>query len=178
MPDSVRLAQAGDAEAIAAVQVAAWTAFYGSLLAGQGEASIDPAVICATWLDAIANPPTPRHRVLVATDVGGSVVGFAAIGPAEDPDQLEDVGQIHVLAVAPDHLGQGHGSRLMAACVDLMRQDGSTSSVTWVLLDDEPVRRFWQSAGWGPDSARRTHGTEQGPTGGLITEIRLVTILR
>jgi hypothetical protein len=65
----------------------------------------------------------------------------------------------------------------MAACVDLARASGTTSAVSWTLLQDGVRRAFLQSAGWGPDTAYRDvridverDGTEQ-----VVREVRLVT---
>ena len=65
----------------------------------------------------------------------------------------------------------------MAAAVDLARSSGSTSAVTWTLLQDELRRAFLRSAGWGPDTAYRDVrvGMETDGTDRVIREVRLVT---
>ena len=86
----------------------------------------------------------------------GTVAGFAAFGPATDPDR--DTGrdaELHALLVDPAALGRGHGSRLLAAAADHLRADGFTAAVTWVPAEDEPLRRFLAGAGWAPDGASR-----------------------
>lgn len=174
MPTGVRLARTSDVDRIAAVQVSAWERLYGPLLEAAG-LTLDATVIADAWAEAVLRPPTPAMRVLVATDEE-QVVGFAAIGPALDPDLAGDWGEIHALVVDVDALRRGHGSRLMAACIDHLRAGGYQSAVTWTLLDDEPRRAFWQSAGWAPDTARRTLGgsIEGGESSATVIEVRLV----
>ena len=66
----------------------------------------------------------------------------------------------------------------MTACVDMLRQAGCSEAAVWVVLEDEPRRAFWQSAGWGPDSARRTLALGEDDLAPMITQIRLVTSLQ
>jgi len=178
MPTGVRLARTTDIDDIAAIQVRAWEELYGSIL-GDAGLRLDRAELADQWGAAILDPPDQRARVLVATQED-LVVGFAAFGPSFDPDLAGASGEIHALVVHPDRLRQGHGSRLMAACVDHLRSAGFDAASTWTLLEDRQRRAFWQSAGWGPDSARRTLGEQAAPgmdpdAGASITEIRLVT---
>jgi len=174
MPIGVRLARTSDVDRIAAIQVSAWDRLYGSTLTAAG-ITLNATEIAESWAAAILRPPTPAMRVLVATGEE-HVVGFAAIGPALDQDLAGDWGEIYALVVDPEFLRVGHGSRLMAACVDHLRAGGLNSAATWTLLDDEPRRAFWQSAGWTPDSARRTLGGpgNSGESSGEVTEVRLV----
>lgn len=174
MPTGVRLARTSDVDRIAAIQVRTWRGLYGSLLQEAGIA-LEVADVAQAWATAILAPPSPTMRVLVATD-GEDVVGFAAIGPSLDHDLTGDCGEIHALVVDATAVGAGHGSRLMAASIDHLRAAGYQSAATWTLLIDEPRRAFWQSAGWVPDSARRTLGGAGDPDQetGTVTEVRLV----
>lgn len=180
MATGARLARTSDIDEIARVQCAAWRHLSPPTVRAAG-LRLDPADLAASWAQAILDPPSPRHRLIVAIDSStGSdrVVGYAAIGPSEDPDLPAQTGEILDLQVDPDHLRAGHGSRLMTACVDVLRQIGSIEAVVWVVLDDEPRRAFWQSAGWGPDSARRTLSLGEEDLAPVITQIRLITSIR
>ena len=159
MSAGARLARTSDVDDLVAIQMRAWTA-YGDLLP-----PLDAEELAAAWGDAIVRPPSPMHRVLVAVD-GPDVVGYAAIAPADDA-----VGEVLDLVVDPAHVGHGHGSRLMAACIDHLREAGLTTAVTWLLADDEVRRRFFTSAGWGPDGASRTLGDGVRE----VRQVRLVT---
>ncbi|WP_084040335.1 GNAT family N-acetyltransferase [Demequina sp. NBRC 110053] len=150
---SARPAVPGDEEAIAAIQLAAWHGLVGAAAVAQ----IPRDQVLATWQAAVESPPSREHRVFVATD-GPHVVGFAALGPA---------GEIVALEVAPEHRRHGHGSRLLAACVDTVRIQGGTSVRAWALQGDDARRAFLTGAGLGEGGVRR--GME-GPDGEL-TEV-------
>lgn len=172
MPTGARLARTSDVDAIAEVQIRAWRTQYAGLLGQRMIDGLDAQALADAWGDAILRPPSPRHRVLVATDgAEDSVVGYAAVGPGEDPGDGASTGQLHDLVIDPQHQGQGHGSRLMAAAVDTMRAAGFTEAVTWIATADDGRRRFLESGGWGPDGAFR----ELADADAVVRQIRLVT---
>jgi GNAT superfamily N-acetyltransferase len=57
--------------------------------------------------------------------------------------------------VDPDALGSGHGSRLLTAVVDTMRADGFSHARVWLVVGDDALRGFLESAGWAADGAHR-----------------------
>ncbi|WP_207782301.1 GNAT family N-acetyltransferase [Phytoactinopolyspora limicola] len=152
---SVRLAWAADADAIGSVQARAWMRTYGELLPRTALNHIDPTTFAQAWRHAVTRPPTARHRVLVALS-HGDVSGFAATAPSDDPDAAPDDGEIVAFHVDPNALGQGHGSRLIAAVADTLRADGFTKARMWLVVGDDDMRRFLEPAGWAADSAHRT----------------------
>ena len=170
-PNSVRLARTSDVDDIAAVQVRAWRTAYADVLSGDVLGSLDESDIALEWGRALLMPGS--SRLLVAVDADGRVVGAAAIGPAGDPD-AQGSGELTLLVVDPAAWGHGHGSRLLAASIDLLVQMGFREAVAWVPMDDEGRRRFLQSAGWGPDSAFRDLEADDG---GTVREVRLVTLI-
>ena len=155
---SVRPAVAGDDAAITRVQLRAWRLSHAHALGEDVLANLDAEAIRAQWTAAVESPPSPAHRVLVACD-GPRVVGFAATAP-------DDGGGVELLAleVDPDHQKGGHGSRLLAACVDLAREDGARSIVTWILDDDPAREQFLAGSGLGPDGAVRALAIAGGPS--------------
>lgn len=173
---SVRVAWAADAPAIGAVQARAWTASYAAVLPGPLLAQVDAAEFAAVWSEALTRPPTARHRVLVGLD-HGTVVGFAATAPSEDPDAHPTDGEIAAFHVDPAAEHQGHGSRLVAAAVDTLRADGFTHARIWVVVGDDRLRGFLEPAGWGPDGAHRTLELDDDGQG-TLRQIRLHTDLR
>lgn len=169
----VRPAGQGDVGAIAQVQLATWQTAYAAILPPDALASLDPAVIEAGWRDALATP-RPGARVLVAV-AASDVVGVAAFAPATDDDLDEERwAETGPLLVAPDAQRSGHGSRLLAAAADLMREHGYDYAVTWVPAADNAAQRFLESAGWAPDGASRTLDVAGRP----VREVRLETALR
>ena len=156
----VREARRADAAAVADIQVRAWRHAYRDLLpAGVLDRVTGPDALEAwreRWADAAANPPSPRHRLLVAV-ASDLVVGFAAHAPAEDPDlDAATTAELITLLVDPLHARAGHGSRLLAATVDLLREDGFTTLISWAFEKDEVTRAFLGGAGWAPDGTART----------------------
>ncbi|MBE1534901.1 GNAT family N-acetyltransferase [Actinomadura algeriensis] len=160
-PDvGVRRARRADAAAVADVQVRTWRQGYRDLLPAAVLAEVtSPAARDAwreRWTEAATAPPTPRHRLLVAV-AADLVVGFAAHGPAEEADHDPGTAaELITLLVDPLHGRAGHGSRLLAATVDMLREDGVTTLLTWTFEDDSVTRAFLGSAGWAPDGTART----------------------
>ncbi|RCV52180.1 GNAT family N-acetyltransferase [Marinitenerispora sediminis] len=155
----VRSARGEDVETVVAIQVAAWRDLYGDLLPAPVLAELTGEEAGARfreqWHTAVERPPSSRHRLLVATD-DRAVVGFAAVGPAEDPDRWPGTdAEIYALHVHRDHVGRGHGSRLLNAAVDHLLEDGFRTVHVWVLEAGNPLRAFVEAAGWRPDGARR-----------------------
>jgi GNAT superfamily N-acetyltransferase len=141
---------------------------YGNLLPERALAALTPAELTPVWEQAVRQPPSPAHAVLVA--VGDDlVVGFAAAGPSEDRDAGPAQGQLAVLVVDPAHQRSGHGSRLLSAVVDHLRTAGITSMTAWLPEGDLARSAFLTSAGMVPDGARRTF---DGPPGTAVAEIR------
>jgi len=152
---SVRVAWSADAAAIAAVQVVAWRDSYAGVLPTEVLASMDAEQFAGQWAASLTKPADARNRVLVALE-RNDVRGFAVTGPCTDPDADQVVdGEIVELAVAPGARGQGHGSRLLQACADTLRQDRFTRAVRWLPSGDDATRRFLVEAGWAPDQAHR-----------------------
>jgi GNAT superfamily N-acetyltransferase len=150
----VRIAWAADAEGVGRVQARAWTASYGGVLPPALLAEVDATGFAEVWREAITRPPSARHRVLVALseDV---VVGFAATAPNEDPDATPGDGEVVAFHVDPATTRAGHGSRLLSAAADTLRQDGFRLGRVWLVASDDPQRAFFVSAGWAPDGAHR-----------------------
>ncbi|MCA0253753.1 MAG: GNAT family N-acetyltransferase [Actinobacteria bacterium] len=176
-PHSVRLALPSEAAGIAAVQRRAWTQLYAEPVAAQLLDSTDLAAMTQAWEAAIRRPPLATLRVLVAVDSSqGShrVVGFAAVGPSDDPDAnpAED-GLVAEFAIDPLAQRLGHGSRLLQACADTLRADGFIRASWWVRASDDPLRAFLTGAGWAPDGAHTELGSEDDASG--IKFVRLHT---
>lgn len=178
MPTGARLARTSDVDDIAAVQVRAWHQSYAGIIPEVMLDELDPLQLASAWAQGILNPPTTRHRLLVALEgqsAQDEVVGYAALGPSADPDSAGDpaIGELLAMAIDPAHQRKGHGSRLMAAAIDYLRADGAREASTWVSVGDEARRAFLLAAGWGPDSAYRDLDVDGQP----IREVRLVTRL-
>ncbi|MGC0273552.1 GNAT family N-acetyltransferase [Pseudactinotalea sp. Z1739] len=148
---SVRPAIAEDADHLGRIQLDSWRARHRDHLPEQVLAGLDATDFAAAWRSAITDPPSPKHRVLTAT-AGPLVVGFAALAPGIDGDPT---GEVVELAVDTDHLRQGHGSRLLAACTDVLKGTGAAKTRIWLVDGDEVREAFLTDAGFGPVGVRR-----------------------
>jgi GNAT superfamily N-acetyltransferase len=162
----VRPARPEDAGEIARIQLLTWRVAYRRILPKHVLDQFDATWVAERWRDAIEAPPSDRHRVLVAVEQSerSYLVGFAASGPADEqalaPGEPasrigDDVAAVTDLLVEPRWGRRGHGSRLLAASVDLWRSDGFTTALAWLFEGDEATRKFLTSAGWEPDGATR-----------------------
>ena len=161
---SVRPARPADAELVAHVQQQTWAQAYAPLV---GELDVPLAQLAAVWLNAIESPPSPEHRLLVATD-GPTVVGFAA----SEPLSASEV-ELTALMVEPRWGRRGHGSRLVQACVDHWAPTYDVA-VAWAFEADTALISFLESAGWALDGLGR--GLDTGAR--VVPQRRLHTALR
>ncbi|WP_062072822.1 GNAT family N-acetyltransferase [Demequina sediminicola] len=137
---SARPAVPGDEEDIAQIQLDAWSGMLGA----EAVAGLPRDQILAQWTAAIEAPPTREHRMFVATEAG-NVVGFAALA----------INEVIALEVSPEHRRAGHGSRLLAACVDTMKIFGAVEARAWAIDGDSEREAFLTSAGFGRGGIRR-----------------------
>ncbi len=144
---AVREAGAGDASAIAAVQLDVWRTAYASFLPTDVLDSVDEDSATRAWKLAVISAG-PAH-VLVATE-GSEVVGFAAGAGSE----------MSTLLVAPRWTRRGHGGRLLGALAERLRRGGAEYGEMWVAEGDQAARAFLPGHGWLPDGTVRTsqHG--------------------
>lgn len=171
-PPSVRLALPTEAEKVAGVQRQSWTEYAGAL--SDALLAVSLADMTAAWERSIARPPDARCRVLVAINAG-QIVGFATTQPCDDDDAEPTDGMIGEFAVSPVARRQGHGSRLLHACVDTLRADGFRTGRHWLMADDDARRQFLVDTGWAPDGAHRELGDEQSQV--RIKQVRVHTDL-
>lgn len=153
---SVRNAAAVDASAIAQAQVRSWRSTFADSNFAQNLENLDADDFSAAWREAITAPPSAQHRVFVAC-AGPAVVGFAAVGPALFSPESNEVDAIEIVAliVDPPHQRAGHGSRLLAACVDMSANETPEHIVTWILDGDTAREQFFREAGLTPDGVAR-----------------------
>jgi GNAT superfamily N-acetyltransferase len=176
----VRPARETDVESITRVQLATWRTAYPRFVPRFAIDAVPAEFVAERWRDAVRRPPTGRHRVLVAVEQAADrpevVVGFAAAGPADEtvltPEEAvpaTDLAAITDLLVEPRWGRRGHGSRLLAATVDLWRTDGFANAVAWAFERDVATMKFLASAGWHPDGASRGLDLD----GVIVPQIRL-----
>lgn len=109
--------------------------------------------------DVLGVPPIDE----AAAEANGG--GSATSADAETAPQ--HLVEILALEVPAEHGRQGHGSRLMSACVDLAREQGATHVQTWAVQGEESRARFLDSCGFAPLGLRR----ESDVPGGHLVEL-------
>jgi GNAT superfamily N-acetyltransferase len=70
---------------------------------------------------------------------------------------------VSTLLVEPRWGRRGHGSRLLAAVVDLAEGAGAARLQVWLPEEDRVSAGFYESAGWAPDGWARTLDTGDTP---------------
>lgn len=165
---SVRPARSDDVDEIARIQISTWATAYERLLPPDALAAATPEWAREQWAAAVIEPPSPRHRVLVALHEDQRV-GFTAFAPGERAMEAE----ILTMLVEPRWGRRGHGSRLLAATMDHLRDDGAKTVAMWLLDRDVATKEFLTAAGWAPSGTARTLDTG----GGEIREIEMHTSL-
>ena len=138
-PNTVRPARPGDEVAIGRIQVDAWVAALGDRLGRRRHDAFDREAVIAGWAQAISSPPTHGHRVYVAL-CDDAVCGFVAVAPPKD---------IVAFEVDPAKRRRGHGSRLLAAGAEHLKEHGATEMRLWALAKDKVRAEFLSSAGFG-----------------------------
>ena len=148
---TIRRATVQDAPALDRLNVRLVQAAYGGQLPDERLDGPRPEEQAAAWERGLRRDRA-RDPVLVAQQ-DDRVVGFAVVGPAQDP---EGAGELRAITVDPDHWGTGVGSALLAAAQAELARLGYTEAVLWVLPDNAPARQFYEVAGWTTDGIQRT----------------------
>lgn len=159
----VRPARSDEAGDVARIQRTSWARAGSTVIPTTVLDRLVADEVVSRWAAAIQDPPTPAHHVLVARE-REAIVGMVAFGPADRSDMaLENgpeglaagaadgqraIGEIATLLVEPRFGRRGHGSRLLAATVDIARTDGVAVLITWIPEKDVSAHNFFGSAGW------------------------------
>lgn len=162
---TVRLAGAGDADAIGRIQVEAWRAAYTGLIPDEAIAGFDVESMQRMWREGLARQPRPGGAIFVVEDAG-EVVGFASVGASRD-EEAEREGELYAIYLHPSRWSRGIGRALLQRAEESMRSSGFRQAILWVLEGNERGRRFYGAAGWERDG--RKEDEFQGAT---VTELR------
>jgi L-amino acid N-acyltransferase YncA len=160
---TIRRATVEDAPAIGGVHVRAWQAAYRSQLPDAYLDGLRAEDRAEGWARGLARDRSAEPVLVAERD--GTVVGVAAVGPAEEP---AGYGELYLINVDPDHWGAGAGRALLAAAEASLTQLGYSDAVLWVLPGNHRARRFYERAGWAADGARRTQEVQ----GVVVDEVR------
>lgn len=145
---TVRRAQRGDVEAIAAIHAASWQATYAGMMDAASLEGMTAASRQPMW-ERILESGDARFAVFVA-EVNGAVVGFCSVGPSRTVD---DAGELYTIYLEPGREGKGLGHALLTAAEDALRRQGYRLATLWVLQENRVARRFYERHGWTADGA-------------------------
>lgn len=152
----IRLAEAGDAEAIATIQIDAWRAAYAHFLPASFLGGLDVAQRADQWRGRIGPAMRPSAPTFVAVDGRSTVRGFVHTGPARDADlDPARVGEICTVYVHPSAWRRGIGSALMGAVDRFWLTSGIDALVLWAFEANADGRAFYERLGWRTDGARQ-----------------------
>ncbi len=159
---AVRTAVPADVAEIARVQVTTWQTGYADILPPDVLAALDVSSAAEQWLQTIEQGPA---SVLVATE-GDWLVGFCCTGPSPESESAaangvpapdaDTIGLVATLLVEPRWGRREHGTRLLAAALDLLRAEGMTRAIAWTPEQNKAGKGFFRRAGWTPDGVLRT----------------------
>lgn len=138
---------------MARVHVDTWRTTYSGIVPADFLAGLSYKDAQSRW-DEILSAVQPDTCSLVAETGGGTIIGFAGGGPERQGDHTYR-GEIYSVYVLPSHQRQGVGRRLVTAVVQQLLRDGLTTMLLWVLEDNLPARRFYESLG-GEQVGRQT----------------------
>jgi SAM-dependent methyltransferase len=140
----VREAEAGDAAAIARVQVDSWRTTYASIMPGDFLARLSYDGRERAWRKILADPER-REFVYVAEDENRDVVGFASGGPERSGGSAYR-GELYAVYLLENFQRRSIGRQLISAVAERLLQAGLASMLVWVLAKN-PARGFYAALG-------------------------------
>ena len=150
----MRAASKADAEDLASVHLESWRWAYRGLLPDNYLNRLREDELAARWWRRLAAVEGDESVRLVECE--GRVSGFVTFGPGrDDPTWLGYSGEIYMLYLAPDLIGQGVGLELLEQSFEELARVRCHWVVVWVLAKNQRARRFYERAGMQLDGARR-----------------------
>ncbi|MCO1655037.1 GNAT family N-acetyltransferase [Pseudonocardia humida] len=145
----IRELAGGDHEPVVALSLRAWAPVFASM-----EAVLGPSGVFERFYPdwrvaqraAVLAACTDAATLVWVAEVGGAVAGFVAVRL----DRAEGLGEIHMVAVDPDHQRRGVGSALTAFALDRIREAGMSVAMVETGGDPGhgPARRTYERAGF------------------------------
>ena len=153
MSIQVRVASPEDAGSIARVHVDSWRTTYAGIVPAEYLAGLSYRDRESLW-NRVLSAERPVERGLVAETEGGDVIGFATYGREREGNSTYR-GELYAIYLLEDHQRMGLGRRLVSAVVRELLVNGFSSMLLWVLEDNHPACRFYESLG-GERVSRKT----------------------
>ncbi|MSO76729.1 MAG: GNAT family N-acetyltransferase [Alphaproteobacteria bacterium] len=140
---AIRMAGAGDADAIGRVQAESWRSTYPGLVPDRVLVAMTPGRQARLWRRHLTQ--RSMGTVFVAEIGGRGVVGFGSCGREQSGDTRFD-GEVYTLYIDDEFHGQGVGRRLVDTMFRRLERSGSQSALIWVLKGN-PARFFYAAIG-------------------------------
>jgi ribosomal protein S18 acetylase RimI-like enzyme len=147
--DSIRIARAVDAPAIAAVHVDAWRETYAGLVPAHVLSGLSVHRRTEVWTRIMSNPEALNSSAVFVAEREGAVVGLGCCGLQRDENlnaQGYD-GEISAIYLLRSFQRCGLGLALMSAMGKELRRRRMHAASLWVLRENQNARRFYEKLG-------------------------------
>ena len=153
--DNIRIRPAvpADAGPMSRVHVDTWRTTYAGIMPAEHLASLSYRDRKARW-EQILTADRPAESNFVAETFAGDIVGFAGRGPEREGNPTYR-GELYGIYLLGAYQRKGLGRRLVSAVARRLLADGFSSMLVWVLADNHPACRFYESLG-GEQFGRKT----------------------
>ena len=141
----IRQATPHYARAIAEIHVDAWRSTYKGIVSDEFLENLSYEKRESQWMERFSDGDNANFVYVVENDYS-KVVGFAACGPGR-AEELDFDGEIYAIYIAQQYQRRGYGRELIKASVAALTDSGINSMAIWVLEDNLPSRRFYESMG-------------------------------
>jgi GNAT superfamily N-acetyltransferase len=142
----IRAATAGDAAAIARVQVRGWLHAYSGFVDAQRLAEQTVERREPVWRELLGDDAASGRTWV--WDQDGTVAAFAAAGPARDAGLGPETGELYAIYVDPPAQGAGVGGAMLRRVEKWLAEAGFTRAVLWTFEANGQARSFYERFGW------------------------------
>ena len=148
-----RAAVPEDAASMARVHVDSWRSTYAGIIPAEYLAGLSYRNRESLWKELLT-ADRPGMSYFVAETEGGNIVGFAGAGPEREDDRVYR-SEVYAIYILEEYQRVGLGRRLFSSVTQRLLADGFNSMLLWVLEDNRPACRFYESLG-GEQVSRKT----------------------
>ena len=141
----VRAAIPEDATSMARVHVDSWRSTYAGIVPDEYLAGLSYRNRESLWKDLLTTD-RPGTSYFAADAGGGDIVGFANAGPEREGDRTYQ-SELYAIYILEEYQRMGLGRRLFSHVTRRLLADGFNSMLLWVLEDNYPACRFYESLG-------------------------------
>ena len=142
---TIRTANPADAAPIARVHIDSWRTTYEGIVPAEYLANLSYRDRESMWNEALSTEQ-PATSIFVAETESGDVVGFASAGPEREGNPTYRA-ELYAIYLLQEHQNRGLGRRLVSTIARSLSANGFNSMLLWVLEDNHPACRFYESHG-------------------------------